>query len=376
MKKPKVFLCWTLNSGTSFYRMMNPSVHMKDKYNFMFSKWSPDFQEVADWEYKINSKTDAQVAKDLDFLTNECDMVISQKFHSVGGLALMKFFREKFPKKPWFTDFDDNCFSLNPSSPAYEIYNPGSAGEMIIRDQIQMSTGLIVSTENLREVYERINPNIYVVPNGIDFSIWEKLKKPSKTKKIRIGWAGGGSHLDDLEFIEPAVTRISKKFSNVEFVFLGGVHPNYKDKSKIKAITKWYGIDKYPQALADLNLDIALAPLRDNEFNRAKSNLRYLEYSALGIPTIASNVTPFKMINSGKDGLLVTEVDEWENAMSELITNQKMRKDMGKEAFLRVKKDYNIVKIADKYCDNLKDILAWKMNVSTKAMIDAVTSLN
>jgi O-antigen biosynthesis protein len=373
MKKIKVFLCWTLNSGTSFYRFFNPMKYMRKEISHAFSKWRPDFQEVADWEYKINSKTDPQVAKDLDFLTAECDMTIAQKFHSHGGLALMDYYRNKYPKKKWYTEIDDHVFAINPSSPAYESYHPGSEGCQIFKEQLQMSNGLIVSTENLRQVYEKINPNVWVVPNGIDFALWDNIRRPMKrNKKIRIGWAGGGSHVDDLEFIEPAVTKIAKKFANVEFVFLGGVPACYKDRTKIKAITKWYPINEYPQAVADLNLDIALAPLLDNEFNRAKSNLRWLEYSALRVPTIASDVEPFRCIDNGKDGFLVTEVDEWEGAMEAMITHEAERRAMGVKAYERVKKDYNVEKIAAQYVDYIKAMHAGKTNISAHAIAEAM----
>ncbi|MBU0762801.1 MAG: glycosyltransferase, partial [Candidatus Altiarchaeota archaeon] len=114
----------------------------------------------------------------------------------------------------------------------------------------------------------------------------------------------------------------------------------------MKALRKWYPIDEYPQRVKDLNIDIALAPLRDSDFNRAKSNLRWLEYSALKIPTVASNVEPFRCIEDQKTGLLVTEPGEWENAISELIEDQSKRKMIGENAYHEVKKNFNVEKIA------------------------------
>ena len=43
-----------------------------------------------------------------------------------------------------------------------------------------------------------------------------------------------------------------------------------------------------------MNLDLALAPLEYNKFNEAKSNLRVLEYGALGWPVIASDIAPYR----------------------------------------------------------------------------------
>lgn len=372
MRKPKVFLCWTLNSGTTFYRMMNPARYMRKETSLAFSKWKPDFQGVAEWEFKIPG--DKNVANDLHTLITECDITIAQKFHSIGGLALMDAFRHQFPKKPFYSEFDDHIFAVNPDSPASEQYSAGSEMESIALEQIKLSTGIITSTNYLRGVFEKLNPNVWVIPNGIDFNLWDSLVVPvKKTKKIRIGWAGGGSHINDLEFIEPVVTSLSKKYSNIEFVFLGGVPPCFKDRSKIQAYSKWYPINEYPQALRNLDLDIALAPLRDNEFNRGKSNLRWLEYSAMKVPTVASNVEPFKCIKDGEDGLLVTEKSEWETAISSLIEDEALRKKIGLNAYKRVKKDFNVEKIGAQYSENIRLMIAGKAYISPRAVIDIMS---
>ncbi len=53
-------------------------------------------------------------------------------------------------------------------------------------------------------------------------------------------------------------------------------------------------IDKYPSKLASLDLDLAVAPLEINAFNKAKSNLRLLEYGILGWPVIATDIFPYQ----------------------------------------------------------------------------------
>ena len=49
----------------------------------------------------------------------------------------------------------------------------------------------------------------------------------------------------------------------------------------------------YPQKLASLDLDLAVAPLENNQFNDCKSNLRLLEYGACGFPVVCSNTRAF-----------------------------------------------------------------------------------
>ena len=52
--------------------------------------------------------------------------------------------------------------------------------------------------------------------------------------------------------------------------------------------------DEYPAGLAALDLDLAIAPLEINRFNAAKSNLRLLEYGAVGYPVICTDIEPYR----------------------------------------------------------------------------------
>jgi glycosyltransferase involved in cell wall biosynthesis len=339
MSKIKVFLVWTLNAGTSYYRMINFVKYMQDDFSFGYSKWKPDMQGVAEWEGKMR---DEKVKEDIMRLTSECDIAIAQKFHTRDGIVICDILRDFYKTKKFYTEMDDDVFLVNPDSPAYDQYMPGSEAVDIVREQISKSNGVITSTEYLAKIYRKVNKNVHIIPNAIDFELWDSLKsKVNRSKKIRIGWAGGGSHNRDLMQLDKVIDVLNKKYSNIEWVFLGGVPDQFEGKKKVKSLREWHPINIYPQKLKDLNLDIAVAPLRDNEFNRAKSNLRWLEYSALGIPTVASNVEPFKCINDCKDGVLVTEEDEWIDGISSLIESEKMRKTIGKNAYDRVKKDFS-----------------------------------
>ena len=62
----------------------------------------------------------------------------------------------------------------------------------------------------------------------------------------------------------------------------------------VKEIHNPVTFGKYPEKLATLNLDLAVAPLEYNRFNNSKSNLRILEYGALGWPVVASDIAPYR----------------------------------------------------------------------------------
>jgi O-antigen biosynthesis protein len=161
-----------------------------------------------------------------------------------------------------------------------------------LRKLLEQSDRLIVANEPLREAYSRWIADIRIVPNYLERARWLDLsttKKPRSGNKLRIGWAGGAQHHGDLEFIIPVVEATKDQ---VDWIFMG-MCPD-----RLKTIIKEYhgGVvfDLYPQALANLDLDLAIAPLEYNNFNMAKTNLRILEYGVMGWPVICSDIEPYR----------------------------------------------------------------------------------
>lgn len=101
--------------------------------------------------------------------------------------------------------------------------------------------------------------------------------------------------------------------------------------------------------------DIGLAPLQDNDFNLSKSQIKWLQYSSLSVPTIASNVGPYQEIEDGVTGLKVkakgSQHDRWVKALEKLIFDKEYRIQLGKNAYKYVKEKYDM----DKNCELWKN---------------------
>ena len=184
-----------------------------------------------------------------------------------------------------------------------------------------------------------------ILPNLIDFDRWQ-LQKPNDTGKIRIAWQGGSSHYQDWKPVIPALIRLEEEYGDrIELVVAGQTWKGIQGKLKNVVKMGWHGdIRTYPLMMRNLKADIGIIPLEDNVFNRGKSALKWLEYSALGIPTIASDVTPYKeVIKYGKTGYLVKNTeDDWYEHIKFMIEDKQIGIDMAKRARARVKKKWSI----------------------------------
>jgi len=62
----------------------------------------------------------------------------------------------------------------------------------------------------------------------------------------------------------------------------------------VKEVHGFVPFDQYPQKLASLDLDLAVAPLEQHPFNEAKTNLRLLEFGSMGWPVVCTDIFPYR----------------------------------------------------------------------------------
>jgi hypothetical protein len=98
--------------------------------------------------------------------------------------------------------------------------------------------------------------------------------------------------------------------------------------------------------LASLALDIAVVPLIDSDYNKAKSNVGILEFSALRIPVVASPTKnqlnmPISYASSNF---------EWYQELEKLIKDPKLRRKQGIEQWSFVKKNFNVSNFSHDLC--------------------------
>ena len=105
-----------------------------------------------------------------------------------------------------------------------------------------------------------------------------------------------------------------------------------------------------------LKIDIGIYPLIDEKWVEGKSGLKALQYMALGIPTVASNIgNTLEVINHMENGILVNSDEEWLNAFIMLIDNLELRKKIGINSKKTILEEYSVEKIGQEYKKVLLD---------------------
>ena len=183
---------------------------------------------------------------------------------------------------------DDIVFSIPQKSIARKHF--GKDTKARVRKAVSLCHRAIVTTEPIAEAMRGMVDDIRVMPNYLERPRWGNLQPPRKERrKLRVGWAGAQQHQGDLEFILPVVEATANE---VDWVFMGMCLA--KLRYHIAELYNPVPFEHYPAALAELDLDLAIAPLEINRFNTAKSNLRLLEYGAVGYPVICTDIEPYR----------------------------------------------------------------------------------
>lgn len=364
----RVWMGPTQNSADVYYRMSGFADKMNKlpKTDILYSRFANIGEPYpGEWQNAFHRTNDNRpsnmvVVKQLEQMLKMSDMSVWQITSSWSVLAFFHALKDIYKGKPFITECDDWIFDIPSSNIASNPYKPGSEAQKIAYEQLEISDAIIVSTGFIKDSLLKLFPGkeVFVVPNGIDFSIWDSIKKHENDGKIRIVYSGCQNHHADMSIVKKPILALIEEFENLEFI-MAAPFTSWDDVKHPRVFinTVWAPIDKFPSLVSSWKPDIGIAPLKDSIFNRAKSNLRWLEYSAMTIPTVASRVYPFvHSINDGVDGLICNSSKEWYEKLKKLITDSPYRSRMGAEAYNRVKKDFNMGKIAQDYREVLNTI--------------------
>ena len=225
------------------------------------------------------------------------------------------------PKVRRILTIDDLVTDLPKKHPLYK--SGYKDGRQRLRRNLALMDRLVVSTRPLADLCVDMIEDIRVMPNCLEWAVWGDAVPPRlPRKKPRVGWAGAQQHQGDLELIYPVVEALADE---VDWIFMGMCPPALKP-----FVHESHGFEidfsAYPKALARLDLDLAIAPLDIHPFNEAKSNLRLLEYGAMGWPVICTDIYPYQNAPVTR---LPNEPETWIKTIREQLAEPEALREAG-----------------------------------------------
>lgn len=252
------------------------------------------------------------------------DVVVFQRVtHDLLAGAIPQFRRQGVAV---VIDMDDDLGSIHPSNPAHAGLHPranngwswGSA-----QRSCAAATLTTVSTSALASRYPSRTGGAHVLDNYVPASY---LDVPHVDRDRDVGYAGSlHSHPDDVPQVGFAIERVVSE--GARFRVVGGAAEGFAAALGLDSEPDTSGplhIADWPRGVAGLG--VGIAPLSDTRFNEAKSRLKVLEMSALGVPWVASPRAEYERFHRETGvGFLARRPRDWYRHLQALVSNPELR---------------------------------------------------
>jgi glycosyltransferase involved in cell wall biosynthesis len=242
------------------------------------------------------------------------DVVVLYRAHFQEGVKIVEWCKRNRIRVVF--DTDDALDLVPPENLNYELVRPRLG---LYEALLESADVVTTTTPALAAHLRQSNPNVVVVPNAVDPEEWTVQEKRGPA---RVGWTGSPTHFADLAVALDAVRELQRKHDFVLvlqglckestldelYAVLQAIHPKSFFETPFGHAIKHFmaklsgvryefhpnvPIEEHARKVSGLSLDIGIAPLVDNPFNRHKSCIKYYEYAMAGAVTVASHTVPY-----------------------------------------------------------------------------------
>lgn len=358
-KKIKLLVVPSDTFGVGKMRSIEPHVYIQENYG---DEFDVDIVFLKDFP------------QDLSSFLSQYDLIHMHKQFDKKMIVMNTI---KFLGIPVILDLDDH-FSLGPDHPMYLTSKKEKWADTILK-HVKAADAVTTTTPLFADILKKYNDNVYVLPNAINPEEPQFKQTKNKSDRMRFGIVCGSAHLKDIELLE-GINSLPKEIKDKMQIVLCGfdlngtttifnkqtgevtrrpILPHESVWTKYEEILTGNYKDLSPEHVAFLkrymahiddpftndyyrrmctreiqryathyeNVDVLLAPLKENDFNLVKSQLKVIEAGFTDCAIIAQNFGPYTL--DLKPYILKGgNIDESGNAL--LVDSRKNHKDWAK----------------------------------------------
>ena len=233
----------------------------------------------------------------------QCDAVFLQRPSNDGHYKLAVMAKQL--GLPLWVDYDDALDCLPQSNPLWsEKFVQETAGYMSaclqFADIVTVTTPVLAERihKQLADAGKLTENKVRVLPNAHNDYLMPFVDTAMARRVKTVTWRGSATHDEDLLTVLPQLVRVANdpEFKDWKFVFLGEapweVRRDMPKERTYFSREGWKNYFSFINDWAGCSPAIHIVPLADSEFNRAKSNLAWIEATAIGAVTLAPEFAP------------------------------------------------------------------------------------
>ena len=368
----KILIVTDYFDASYYYTFYYPLVSLSTSFDIVFSTVSK--KEISE---QTQLQEPQQFCQNL-LITEKPNYVIFSRYALPHGRILLDTCKNHRIPTAYF--IDDDLINI-PDNLDDEIQQRQGNEQVILERKYLLENVDLVytSTEFLSQHFAQYFPNQYFIygtyPTYLDFLLdrhqYQELKH--RNHKFTFGYMGTKGHQKDLEMIAPVIAQVLTDYPEVKFETFGSISlPNqlaiFSDQVFSHPVAN---CNNFLQYLYDLGWNLGLAPLENTDFNKCKSPGKYLEYTACGIPTIASDILVYNGLINQENGVLVAP-DQWYENIIALIKSPNQAKNLVQKAQLTCAQEFQLAKVTQQFIQ----VLAILDSRSNLALLPPQNSIN
>jgi GT2 family glycosyltransferase/glycosyltransferase involved in cell wall biosynthesis len=281
-------------------------------------------------------KVDLVIADAEEALHYLPHVIITQR-HAVSDVEhselLLRYCRDN--KIPLIYDLDDDLLDIPRNHPDAQRLRPLARS---VERMLRGAEMAWVTTPALRQRVAKLRNNIRLMPNALDERLWADppARRHGRGGPVRMLFMGTLTHDEDFAVVQDALARLHSDFpGRFTFDMIGVSNrsdlPDWVNRVPlaINANLSYPGFVNW--LISQPGWDVGIAPLADTAFNAAKSAIKAMDYAALGLAAVASDVAAYAEALPGHWRVKNTE-PAWYEALSRLVRDAALRHSMAAEA--------------------------------------------
>jgi hypothetical protein len=219
-------------------------------------------------------------------------------------------------------DVDDAFVAIDADHPQAGFYTPLNAA---LERAMAAAAETWFSTRALADLYADIGGSAIVIPNGLDPRLWRDWRRPPQEpfsdRRLRLLYMGTHTHSADFARLRPALERLADERPDSFTLTLIGIEMGTALAPWLATVAPPADAVSYPRFVRWLRaqgpFDAGLAPLAPSAFNRGKSDVKLLDYAALGLLPVVEDCPAYRADPRFADAALF--VRDWHEAIAMLF---------------------------------------------------------
>jgi glycosyltransferase involved in cell wall biosynthesis len=279
-----------------------------------------------------------------------------------GGLAEEIAAAAARQRTPLVYHLDDNLFAVPPEAGAAKVAKYGAPDRQAAMRHLLTQAGLVyLSTSRLRDQLAEaglLPARAGAVMVGGIASASDPLEPaPAGARPGPVfGYMASSSHGPDLMLALPGIEAALQRLPAARFEIYGSLPMPGGLAGRFGARVRHHpavpDYDAFLRGLRDLGWDWGLAPLRQGRFNEAKTDTKWVEYTAAGIPCLASR-HPVYAAALAAGAAVAVEDGEWAAVLPEVLADAGQRDLLLVVARHRLRAEHDLARLTRQLAEAL-----------------------